>query len=635
MALEELNKEIYDESSKELQRTHEESQFNPESSSGDISSLSGEKKWGKRPSFFEENRERIKKGIKIGSAIVGFIAVVGIIFIIIAKTGFDDEKVSIKISGMEGIGSNQDTTYKISYKNENRVGINKAELILNYSESFIPQGSDRLKIISPNNSRIAIGEIRAHSEGEVEISGKFFAPQDETVYINAVLDYTPSSFSSSFKAEDKIGVLINSSPLFLEVMAPLEANPGNAVEYLIEYKNLGEQRFDNVRVKVDYPEGFNYSSSEPSFSEGNNLWYLGSLEPSSQGKIRISGTLNGNPEEIKKVSASLLTVSGSGEAVVYNRKEKSTKISASDLIISQSINGLQKAAIYAGERLDYEIYYKNTGQTSLRNAVVTVEIFGGNILDFSKIDISKGSYNSSEKRITWKASDISALSVLNPGEEGKIKFSVPVLERIPVENENDKNFSVKTVAKIESSDLKVPVGSGKSIISNTLELKLNSKVILEALGYYNDKDISNSGPIPPQVGKETSYALHLSITNISNDISNVEVTSSLPSGVKWSGKIFPESEKITFDDKGNRLVWEVGKVESGAGIIKSKREVAFQVSIVPEENQINKKVILLNNSVLTAKDNFTGENIKVEIDSKDNVIREDKSVEDYLVVPAE
>ncbi len=182
------------------------------------------------------------------------------------------------------------------------------------------------------------------------------------------------------------------------------------------------------------------------------------------------------------------------------------------------------------------------------------------------------------------------------------------------------------MAKIDSPDVPTPIGSNKIIASNSLFFKLNSKVILETMGYYIDSNIANSGPVPPQVGKETSYTIHWLITNISNDVSDARVVSSLPTGVKWTGKIYPDKEKITYNERTNQIIWEIGKIESATGILKPKREVAFQVSIIPETNQLGKPITLVNSSTLTAKDLYTSENLKSEIKEKNTNLKEDTTI---------
>jgi hypothetical protein len=201
------------------------------------------------------------------------------------------------------------------------------------------------------------------------------------------------------------------------------------------------------------------------------------------------------------------------------------------------------------------------------------------------------------------------------------------MDRIPIENENDKNFSIVSTAKIDSPSIPDPIGSNKIIASNTMTLKLNSRVVLEVKGYYKDNGMENSGPLPPKVGQETSYTIHWKVINVSNNISDVKVVSSIPSGVKWLGKFLPDNEAISFNERTNQIEWNLGSLDNGVGISKPGREVSFQISVVPQINQLKKKITLLNLSTLTAKDAFTGNDVKVEISEKDNRLVEDPSTD--------
>jgi uncharacterized repeat protein (TIGR01451 family) len=301
--------------------------------------------------------------------------------------------------------------------------------------------------------------------------------------------------------------------------------------------------------------------------------------------------------------------------------------------VSQSLDDKTDFNVNPGETLRYSIQYKNNGNIDLQNVIITEEI-DSRILDFSKLEASnKGSYSAMQKMITWKASEIPGLANLSPGAEGKITFTVPVLDRIPVENANDKNFTAVSTAKIDSPSIPNPIGSNKIIASNILELKLNSRVVLDEKGYYNDANLQNSGPIPPKVGEESSYTIHWNIINVSNDISGAKVVSSLPSGVKWLGKIFPENEEITYNERNNQIEWNVGTLKNGIGILESTKSVSFQISIIPQINQIGKEVVLLNPAVLTGKDLFTNADVKVEVPEKDNKLPEDLSIgTNYKVV---
>jgi hypothetical protein len=635
MALEDLNKELYGTDSGATKRTHKETPFDPRlAAKASPSSFQRAEVWAEKNKGLGPNQ---KNAIHIALWSIGGIAVLALLIggiYLYNHSAFSADRVTVAIEGPANIDSTQVGEYKIHYKNNNRAKLANAEMILNYSENFQPDMAENFQILSAESSKIHIGEIAGHAEKEILVKGRFYAPQDSLVYLKAVLEYNPANSNSKFQAQNQLGVSVKTSPIFLEITAPLEAADGNDVEYLLDYRNSSTRNFGETRIKVDFPSGFQFTSADPRPSESNNFWYVGNLGPNEGGKIRIEGKLAGATEEGKIIKSYVGTLGNDGKFVTFTQDEKITKMVSSPLSIVQSVNGLQATNINSGQTLYYTLKYSNKGQTGLRDVIITLDIQSA-VLDYSKLKLDKGSYDSSRETITWKASDFPVLAKLDPGKEGEVQFSVPVLDNIPVKTTNDKNFTVVTLAKIDSPDVPSPLGSNKIIASNRLELELNSKIVLDTLGYYKDQKIENSGPVPPQVGKETSYTFHWSITNVSNDVSDVKVVSSLPTGVKWTGKTSPDSENMSYNERTNQIVWEVGKLKNAVGILDPKREVVFQVSIIPQVNQIDREAPLLNPSVLTAKDLFTTEDLRVETKEKNTLLPEDASISvKYKVVGA-
>lgn len=625
MSLTDLEEKLYDSDSGIEKRTHEKSQFNPLNSSDvDLENLKKEKQWQKPG----DGGIDMKKILKIGAIALGSIVLIAVFVLGVVKyrqSAFKEENVLVKVEGPANVSGTEELEYKITIQNKNRVDLDNAQLSIKNSENFKPKEDQGVIIDSPSNSRIIIGTIGGKTTKEIKIRGIFLAAENTVVYLNAVLEYNPKSLSIRYQSKGQLGVNVESSPLFLEIEAPLEMVSGNKVDYVIDYRNLSSEYYDGVRLKVNYPDGFSFISSNPAPSEGNNIWYLGSLRQNQDGKIVISGNLNGSGDEGKIVTVYLGYFREDGNFTVYNQKEKSTKIVSTVLSIKQSLNNKADFNVDPGENLYYIIEYKNNGNIALRDVVITEEI-DSRVLDFSKLELKNGSYDASRKIITWRAAEIPELANLAPGKSGEINFSIPVLDRIPVENSNDKNFIISSTAKIDSPSVPEIIGSNKIIASNNMSLKLNSRVVLDVKGYHKDNVIENFGPIPPRVGQETSYTMHWKVINVSNDISNVKISSSLPSGVKWIGKFFPDNESISFNERSNQIEWEIGNLKNGIGIIEPEREISFQISIVPQINQLDKSILLLNSSILTAKDLFTNSDIKVEVKEKNNVLQEDSSM---------
>lgn len=628
MPLDDLKEKLYNPDEETLGRHHEESPFDPNVSlKSEVGDFGKEKEWQAPAKGLSLEQKKI---LKIAAYVLGgIILVIGIAVAVamINRSAFNEGRVSITLVGMESSGSNEPVEYRLVYKNENRVALKDAQIYLNYSDNFKPEASEVLKIDNANNSHIVLGELAPYSQGEQTITGKFFAPSSAVVYLDANLEFVPSNFNSKFRSNGKIGVNIKTSPLQINVEAPMDVISGKKIDYVLNYQNLSPSKYSNVKIKVTYPREFNFTSANPPAFTENETWIVGDLEAGAGGKIVISGNISGIRNDSKIISVSVSADNEKGETVLYGTEEKVTKIIASPLFIYQTANDKENLDINAGEQIYYTIYFGNIGEVGLRKAIITMEI-KSDVVDYASLKAAGGYFDEASKTITWKASEIADLVNLEPGAKKSLRFQLGILNRFPIKDENDKNFTLETLVKIDSPDIPTPITENKIISSNRLELKVNSPFSLDVKGFYKDANIENFGPIPPKLNQETAYALHWKVTNVSNDVDNVQVKSFLPTGVKWTGKVYPEKEKdnLTYNERTNQLIWNIGKLKNGVGVISDPREVVFQVSITPQINSVGQSVNLLEPSILTGKDLFTGKELQFEAKRKDTKILEDESV---------
>ncbi|MFZ1719896.1 MAG: hypothetical protein WAU28_00915, partial [Candidatus Moraniibacteriota bacterium] len=507
--------------------------------------------------------------------------------------------------------------FSLQYTNTNWVTLHNTEIVLSYPKSFHPE-TDGKWAVADTKVVIPVGDIPSRSTGRIDIVGKFFGSKGDIAYLDASLHYSPSQINEVFSYDTKYGVSISTSPISFEVSAPQMVANGDMVDYLISYENQDAGKFSNIRVKAEYPDTFQFVSSDPAPSEGESIFYLGDLAPKTAGKIRITGTITGSRDEVKPVRFSIGYLQGDGNFLAYNTAQQLTRITTSPLSIMQWVNDSRDVTTTLGSVLTYRIAYKNEGNIGLRDAIVTFD-FNTAILDFSGMQNRSGYFDAEKNRLIWKASDIPDLAVLDPGESGSITFTVPVLNQ--VQNVPGKHFGIRTIAKIDSPDVPTPAGSNKIIGSNTLNVRLTSAIDLAVKGRYYSAPVENTGPIPPKVGMQTTYALTFSLTNSFNDISGARVVASLPSGVRFTGKISPDSETVTFNDRTNELIWEIGNFSAGGE--EAKREVTVQIAIIPGPSDVDEAVRLMGRAVFSARDSFTGEEIKREQGEKTTALSDD------------
>lgn len=632
MSLAEIKNELYKKNTAEDVLTHSKSEFDPNISPKYLNNSSSIKEdlWEeKQNNLISENKKIIKLGVFI---FLGVILVIGFIFGFswIRQALFSSSRVAISIEGSRNITSGNSVVYEIKYKNENRVDLKDVVLKLNYPEVFRLDENVNFKADGATGGSFNLGTIKGNTEGKVSFSGKAYSPKGGLVKINANLEYIPSIIGGKFSITDQLAIGVSASLVTLEIQAPQNISNGDEINYLVIYKNEGLTTLSGVSVRATYPEQFIFSRSDLNVSENNNVWYLGNLDPGQSGKIIITGKLEGRKAD-SGLANFIIGTNESGNFIAYNEGSVQTKINASSLTITQTVNGLRTLNVNAGQKLFFELTYKNEGGIGLRDVIVT-EKLDSPILDYASLDLSGGIYDTATKTIVWKASDYKELKNLAPGQGGIIKFSIGIMNIIPVVNANDKNFIVSSIAKIDSPDISTPVNANKIIASNEINMKLNSKAVLSVKGFYADAKISNTGPIPPKVDQETTYTLYFSVLNVSNDITDAKVEAILPSTVVFTGKIFPIDSTFDYNKRNNSIIWNLGTVSSGTGIISPAREIAFQVRLKPVLNQVGREAILLNQATFSAKDSFTMEDVFFSAEAKTTKLFEDSSIRKFDVI---
>lgn len=628
MSLSEIKNKLYKKELDENLTQHDESEFDAR-----VDSVGANKAtiapagddWVATEAYpIEKKRSAFKiLGISLG-VIIGILAILVAVYQI-RNSAFSESRVIVSIDGPVEIESGKLLSYEISYNNNNRGTLKNAVLRINHPIGFKPEESPQYKEESPTVSLVELGDLKGHATGKIFFGGRAYAPKGTLMYIKNNFTYTPDNFNSQFSANSQLGINVVSTPISLEIMGPQNLSNGDALEYQIIYRNNGENDFENIRIKADFQEGFVFSKASTPPAEGNNIWYIGHLSAGEEGRIIISGKLQGQENNIKKFVAYIGTIN-QDQFVSYNEEQLSTRIVASPLSIAQVVNGVTDFVASAGDSLNFEIQYKNNGEIGLKDVIIR-ETIDSPILDYGTLSMKEGgSFDTGSKTMEWKAVDDPKLANLAPGQTGSIKFSIRVKDIIPVQSVNDKNFVISGIVKIDSPDIATPIEMNKIIAGNKIDIKLKSKLILATTGYYTDSLIENTGPVPPIVGQETTYTMHLKIGNVSNDITDAKVDILLPAGVVATGKIYPADAKLEYNERTNAMVWNIGNMQVGEGILTPFREVVFQIKIKPAPNQAGQMVELMNSTIFSAKDSFTNQSLSASAEKKTTMLKEDQTI---------
>jgi hypothetical protein len=234
-----------------------------------------------------------------------------------------------------------------------------------------------------------------------------------------------------------------------------------------------------------------------------------------------------------------------------------------------------------------------------------LEVFlSGEALD--KLSISSrnnGVYNSQNSSIVWSLTNSIGATELAPGEGGQVSLSfASILASALAEGTHD--------IRLDFSLTGVPVGSPEQRPLTTNEVRtvrISSQVNLSSKTLRSLGPFANQGPIPPKVGEETTYAVIFNVGNTRGDLTNVQVTAQLGTGVTWLGAQSVSNENISYDEASNTVMWNLGALPSGSGFSSNVREVAFQIALNPLLSQVGIAPTMVNNITFSGRDTITGD----------------------------
>jgi len=531
------------------------------------------------------------------------------------------QSLDIKITADKKIASGDEVVYKIEIKNKEKETLNNIELFIRF-----PEGFDYLSA-SPEpdnkyNNRWQLGQLLRGETKEVEIVGKLIGQVGTIKTVDLKVAFEPTSFSATFNETASLSQQITSSILEIEVEGPVETLPEKKIEYIVKYKNSSDKTLENVKLQIIYPLNFVYQSAEPEPYQGeedeiarklNNIWQFESVESEFEGSVLIKGGYVADDEEEKNFIVQIGFLDEDGNFQLQQEQKVTTKIIQQHLNLELFINGENNNnPVNFGETLNYLITYNNFGQSVLEDVEIEI-IIESELVDWETVNGKElGEVDEDEKTIRWTSEHIEQLARIDSvGDDkttdGQIEFSLKLKEFETVDIE-DTNFETKSivnayVGRVDDLEAEIVVNSNAllNIINTELQLKAEGR-------YFNEDNIAvGNGPLPPVVGQKTSYRIYWYIANSLNDVTDVEVTATLPQGVDFTGKFLVNAGELTYLNDEKIVKWNISKISPNKTF--DDVNIWFDVEVIPINDQKGKIIVLATQTELKAIDVKTEDEI--------------------------
>ncbi|MBI2068780.1 MAG: hypothetical protein HYT67_01605 [Candidatus Yanofskybacteria bacterium] len=523
------------------------------------------------------------------------------------RPSFSEAGVVLKLDGPSQVSVGDEVTYKLTIGNDSRVDLNEIRIKFSYPDDsvVIKDGS----VVSDLSQKFEIDKLSPGQKNEMEFKAFLVGDRGNIKTTKAELNFKAGDLRTQFEKETSISTTITSLPVSLTLVAPPNAAPGQAVNYILDYRNESGSDIADLLFEFDYPDGFAFQKGIPSPSRGNSSWTVPVLKKNAGGRINIQGALTGREGEAKKISV-VLKRKIADRYVNYEKAEVATDVANPLLGVDMLVNDSTAYSAFPGDDLNYTVKYSNASNFNLIGLNLVVKL-DGQMYDLSSLDTKGGYYDSSNGTILWNASTVPDFANLPTNKKGEVLFRIKLKNEVFSGISGSNNLFVQTTATLSTPNVPSGVGGDEISAQNSLTTKITTQPTFRQLIYHNDPAFSSSGPLPPEVGKDTSFTIHWQLTNPGNDMNSVRLTGVLPPGVTWENAtgVTVGQPEVTFNPDTSEVVWNLGVLPRGIGVVGDKYEASFRVRIKPSSNQKGTVITLIKNSKLTATDSFTKQNI--------------------------
>lgn len=524
------------------------------------------------------------------------------------------DNIDIAISGNAFVSGGEELPLIISITNKNTSALDLVDLVVEYPKSAT---KDLITASTPmERMRRSLGTIPSGAVRNEDLKLVLFGEQGSVVPIKFSLEYRVEGSNAIFVTGKIYEVSINSTPINLSINAPQSISPNQDVTLNIKASLNSTNPLTGVMIKVDYPIGFKFSSSSPSPTLGDNIWYLGDLAPGSEKNITLTGQMidvfEGESKTFRVWGGTQSKTDKTALDLVFNSATQAINVSKPFVETRLSINGqtTRDYSIEAKSAIRGEIFWQNNLNTKITDLEIRAKL-SGNALDRKTINALQGFYDSTTDTIIWNKGSVPGFAQVGPGDSGTVSFSLSSLGLSTasggVLSNPLVNISVDLSGRqdIEGFNTKALTNSVSGVVHIISDLGFANKAL------YFSGPFKNTGSIPPKVGTETTYTIVWTVSNSANNISRAKIVSAIPEWMRFVGTVSPSSADLVYNPSTREITWNIGNISRGVGLSGSSKEVAFQVLLQPSLSQLNTVPILINQSALTGHDDFANVDVRV------------------------
>ncbi len=483
------------------------------------------------------------------------------------------------------IRSGEKITLAITYQNHSDQELNQTELRVRLPQHFVLQSTAGATFNSSTQS-FAIGRVLRKATHTVYATGIFYGTPGADEHVLAEFQYTPSLRAQS---ESKLAVLITNlrdSVLVSEINIPdrLPANSHTPVSLTL--RNNSNTVLPEIIVPFTTGTMVMSAATSQQGTTTANMWRIPGLQPEQSAQLNFS-LLTKIPTEVTTATwhnTPLLVLHG--VSIPQQTISKTWGVARPQITISSQ---WLKSKAAAGSTVPLTVNLRNSGSETITNINLQLSLPTTiNTARWRNLD-NIGLVNN--QGVLINAAHNARLRELAPGESVDLTLQIPVAT-FPTESRVVIPLTVRSTVSGVASEFSSESATPELMIGTALKVKA------EARYYTAEGDQLGRGPLPPQVGKETKYALLLYLTNAGGEATNVQLRAQLPRTVRWTGKTsVSRGQDLNFDPSTNQISWSAHTLPA-----KAELSAYAEVAITPTESERGRVLTLLQGITVQGTD---------------------------------
>ena len=467
-----------------------------------------------------------------------------------------------------------------------------AELALSLPVRTTAAVDDPAASSTPAAPVVALGDLPPGASRSVSFAVSTSLEPNTAGIARAVVSYGTPRGTRRFEASAVTDLVVTLQAATVAISAPSGVVRDDPFAVTIRYRNNAVPPLAGGSLRLALPRGVRIDAATPAAS-ASSTWALPTLAQGQEGTIRA--TLVAGKETPASFSLRAALLAGGSVAA---EQVASVSIGASPLTVAVTANDEAVAPVSLDQTVSYRIDVANASRETLKDVKVAARL-GGSLFDLGTVQAQAGTLAASAPVVTWTGVGVPELRSMQPGASVMLTLSVRLVRATAATD-------VESVLMVTASSPTVPAGTVASGVvgEGSAAIRLRATASLGAAAYWRDPlgQVTNAGPQPPRVGTPTQYLVRWSLGSDDASLSDATVTTVLPPGVRFTGRLAGAAAgALSHDARTGQVTWRAGAVKAG-----TVARAGFQVEVTPAQNQAGDDIILAGETRLTATDAFTG-----------------------------